>query len=80
MLYFHYNPIYPNSVIRGCNDFVRMSGRLSVGFTEITTNHTKENDREDADKQTKAVGKQHHQRGMQHWKHNDRFGVYHPNI
>ncbi len=56
------------------SDFVRMSNRLFVGFIEGVADYAEGNGGEDADKRTKAVGKQCLQRGMQPWRSNDRFG------
>lgn len=41
-------------------DFVRMSNRLFVGFTEGGADYAEGNGEEDADKRPKAVGKQHY--------------------
>ncbi len=42
------------------SDFVRMSNRLFVGFIEGVADYAEGNGGEDADKRTKAVGKQHY--------------------
>ncbi|MDY6206424.1 MAG: hypothetical protein SPI30_06740 [Prevotella sp.] len=41
-----------------------MSSRLSVGFAEGVADYAEGNGGGDTGKRTKAVGKQHHQRGM----------------